>query len=97
MSTNEGDAPAPAADGPRNLHVVERGDSWEVWRRGDSMPLGTYVTSMEAEERAATQAAEEGVEVEDHDLDLPAGEGPDAGGGPDAGVRPDDVAGGGGR
>src|SRR5690606_965435 len=24
------------------IHVIEKGDSWEVWKEGDSMPLGTY-------------------------------------------------------
>jgi hypothetical protein len=51
----------------RNLHVLEQGDGWEVWRKGDSMPLGSYVTQGEAEERAAAQAAEEGVQVVEHD------------------------------
>jgi len=54
----------------RNFHVVEQGDSWEVWRQGDSMPLGTYVTQGEAEEHAQAQADREGVQVVDHDLGL---------------------------
>jgi hypothetical protein len=49
------------------IHVIERGDSWEVWRRGDSMPLGTYVTRGEAEERAETAAAAAGGSEPVHD------------------------------
>ena len=59
----------PTASG--EIHVIERGDSWEVWRRGDSMPLGTYVTRGEAEERAeAAAAAAGGFEPVHDDLDV---------------------------
>lgn len=51
-----------------DIHVVERGDSWEVWRRGDSMPLGTFFTQLEADEHAAAQATEDGVAYVDHEL-----------------------------
>ncbi|CAN5552575.1 hypothetical protein BH10ACT1_BH10ACT1_13050 [soil metagenome] len=51
----------------RNIHVVEQGDGWEVWRKGDSMPLGSYVTQGEAEEQARAQAELDGVQVVDHD------------------------------
>ncbi|HRW39007.1 MAG: hypothetical protein KDB04_06550 [Acidimicrobiales bacterium] len=50
----------PTPPEPGTIHVVERGDSWEVWRQGDSMPLGTYVTRLEADERASAEAAREG-------------------------------------
>lgn len=56
----------------RDIHLVEQGDSWEVWRAGDSMPLGTYVTRMEAEEHGQTQAAEDGVGFHPHGLDVDA-------------------------
>lgn len=51
-----------------DIHVVEQGDSWEVWRVGDSMPLGSYVTRGEADERATAQAEADGVRVLRHDL-----------------------------
>lgn len=52
------------------IHVVERGDSWEVWRVGDSMPLGTYVTRGEADEQAEAVTAEIGSEPVHDDLGL---------------------------
>ncbi|QXC60873.1 hypothetical protein KSP35_21545 [Aquihabitans sp. G128] len=56
----------------RDIHVVEQGDGWEVWRIGDSMPLGSYVTLGEAEEQAQAQAALDGVAVVDHDAGFEA-------------------------
>lgn len=55
-----------------SIHVVEQGDGWEVWRVGDSMPLGTYVTQGEAEEHAQSQALLDGVTVVDHDAGIEA-------------------------
>jgi len=51
-----------------DIHLVELGDSWEVWRQGDSMPLGTFVTRGEAEERGQAQADEDGVGFHPHGL-----------------------------
>lgn len=58
-----------------DIHVVEQGDAWEVWRQGDSMPLGSFLTRGEAVERAAAQARADGVEVTDHSPDDQAGAG----------------------
>ncbi len=52
------------------IHIVEQGDGWEVWRQGDSMPLGSYVTQGEAEEHARSQAEIDGVPLEEHELDV---------------------------
>ena len=51
-----------------DIHVVEHGDGWEVRRVGDSMPLGTYVTKGEAEDRAIAQAEIDGVRALGHEL-----------------------------
>ncbi len=53
---------------PGEIHVVERGDGWEVWRHGDSMPLGTYVTRAEADQHAADQSELDGSTVVVDDL-----------------------------
>lgn len=53
-----------------DLHVIEQGDRWEVWRLGDSMPLGTYATLAAAEEQARAQAAVDGVSVVDHEREI---------------------------
>lgn len=53
---------------PADIHVVEQGDSWEVWRVGDSMPLGTFMTLGEAEEKGAAQAEADGVRFRTHEL-----------------------------
>jgi hypothetical protein len=45
------------------IHVLEKGDSWEVWKQGDSMPLGTYVTEGEAVAKAQAAAEAEGPEA----------------------------------
>lgn len=45
------------------IHVLERGDSWQVWKDGDSMPLGTYATESEAVARAEAAASEEAAET----------------------------------
>ncbi|MCU1372200.1 MAG: hypothetical protein JWO77_3394 [Ilumatobacteraceae bacterium] len=42
------------------IHVLEKGDSWEVWKEGDSMPLGTYPTEGEAVAHAEAAAADAG-------------------------------------
>jgi hypothetical protein len=51
------------------IHVLEKGDSWQVWKEGDSMPLGTYVTEGEAiaSAEAAAQAEGPGASVVGHD------------------------------
>ncbi len=65
-------APTPDSAAPdRDIHVVETGENWEVWRKGESMPLGTFFTRSEADERAAAQAAEDGVRYVDHEAVLP--------------------------
>ena len=53
-----------------DIHVLETGQGWEVWRVGDSMPLGTYMTEGEAEERAKAQAVEVGSDVELDERDI---------------------------
>ncbi|MGI8757515.1 MAG: hypothetical protein ACR2MB_16985 [Acidimicrobiales bacterium] len=50
------------------IHVFETGQSWEVWRKGDSMPLGTFHTRMEADEHAAAQAEHDHVGYVDDEL-----------------------------
>lgn len=49
------------------IHVLEKGDAWEVWKKGDSMPLGTYPTEGEALEHAEAASAEPDATVIGHD------------------------------
>ncbi len=62
-------------DEPADIHLVEQGDSWEVWRVGDSMPLGSFMTRGEAEEKGMAQAEADGVRFLTHELP-PHGEDP---------------------
>ncbi len=57
---------------PADIHVLETGQGWEVWRLGDSMPLGTYPTEIEADEMAAAQAARDGsnVRIDERDIEV---------------------------
>ena len=57
---------------PAEIHVLETGQGWEVWRVGDSMPLGSYVTEIEADEQAAAQATLDGstVRIDDRSIEV---------------------------
>lgn len=61
--------------GRGDIHLVEQGDSWEVWRVGDSMPLGTFMTRGEAEAKGEAQAETDGVRFFAHERP-PHGEDP---------------------
>jgi hypothetical protein len=52
----------------RDIHVVETGEDWEVWRLSDSMPLGKFPTHGEAVEMGEAQAAQDGVAFHPHGL-----------------------------
>lgn len=57
---------------PADIHVLETGQGWEVWRIGDSMPLGHYPTEIEADAMAAEQAARDGskVRIDERDIEV---------------------------